>query len=78
MWREQQGLGTVYSLSEIPRRDGTANVIVLVDLPEGVRIMSGLTSTSSTDVPIGSRVRVVVGSRGDAIVPLVEAVPGDS
>lgn len=51
-WEESAGRGTVYSSTDVHTREETYNV-ALVDLDEGLRVMS----TVAVGVPIGVRVR---------------------
>ena len=53
-WVEASGLGTVYSITVSRRRDGDHN-IALIDLDEGVRMMSTITGVETA--PIGARVK---------------------
>jgi uncharacterized OB-fold protein len=46
------GRGVVYSTTTVHAREGVRNV-VLVDLEEGVRVMSEVVGTASDDVRIG-------------------------
>lgn len=58
-WEESAGLGTVYSSSDVHTREGAYNV-ALVDLDEGLRVMS----TVELGVAIGTRVRGRVDDEG--------------
>lgn len=51
-WEESAGRGTVYSSTDVHAREETYNV-ALVDLDEGVRVMS----TVEVGAAIGARVR---------------------
>jgi uncharacterized OB-fold protein len=57
-WERSAGLGTVYSVSSIPRRDGDAIVVCLVDVDEGFRMMSNLIGDNAGLIKIGERVQV--------------------
>lgn len=63
-WREASGEGTVYAVSVQrkpgPGRDPDAGpyAVVLVDLPEGVRIMSNVVGCDPDDVTVGMAVTV--------------------
>lgn len=63
-WREASGRGTVYAVSVQhrpgPGRDPDAGpyAVVLVDLPEGVRIMSNVVGCPPEDVAVGMAVEV--------------------
>ncbi|HVL30702.1 MAG TPA: OB-fold domain-containing protein [Solirubrobacteraceae bacterium] len=50
------GDGVVYSTTTVHARDGAYNV-ALVDLAEGVRVMSAVVGVAPDDVRIGMRVR---------------------
>jgi hypothetical protein len=51
-WEESAGAGTVYSSSDLHRRDEEPYNVSLVDLDEGYRVMS----TVAVGVAIGTRV----------------------
>jgi hypothetical protein len=67
-WRVCAGTGTVYSTTVVRRRDAPPRSLVLVDLDEGVRLMSRVVGTPPEDVRIGDRVRVA----WDGDVPVFE------
>lgn len=57
-WIESMGMGTVYSLTWISQRPpAPAYNVVLVDLDEGVRLMSRVDGTNVETLQIGCRVR---------------------
>lgn len=58
-WVEASGMGRIYSITVNRRRDGDHN-IALVDLDEGVRMMSTIVGVET--MPIGSRVKARVAS----------------
>lgn len=61
-WVHASGLGTVYSTSTMARRaeaGGDYNV-ALIDLDEGVRMMSRVEGVAPEDVAIGQRVQAKV------------------
>ena len=55
-WEESMGFGTVYSSTAVHTREETYNVAI-VDLDEGVRVMSAVAGAEPDAVPIGARVR---------------------
>lgn len=62
-WVDVSGSGEIYSASVVrrkPERGGDYS-IVLVDLDEGVRMMSTVTDAVPTEVAIGQRVRLGIG-----------------
>lgn len=61
-WIEPSGLGTVYSTTVVRRKpeDGGDYNVALIDLEEGVRMMSTVEQISPHDVAIGQRVRAQV------------------
>lgn len=56
-WVEASGLGRVYSITVSRRREGDHN-IALIDLDEGVRMMSTILDVETA--PIGARVRSTI------------------
>lgn len=73
-WVECSGWGTVYSVSVLVPRGADPYVVVLVDVDEGVRMMSNVVGGSPQDVAIGDRVRVRIEDRDGAALPLFEGV----
>ena len=69
-WVEARGTGTVYAITANRSREG-ANVIVLVDLDEGPRMMSRIEGGAL--VPIGTRVRARITEQDGE--PLVVFAP---
>ncbi|MEJ7584847.1 MAG: OB-fold domain-containing protein [Acidimicrobiales bacterium] len=63
-WREASGNGVVYAVSVMsgpanPFMEGRApSVVALIDLPEGVRMMSNVVSAAPEEVAVGQAVRV--------------------
>ncbi|ANY18261.1 DNA-binding protein [Bordetella pseudohinzii] len=77
-WTEPSGLGTVYSFSIVRRKPdagGDYNV-ALVDLEEGVRMMSRIDGVALDDLRIGMPVRARV-LRGEGL-PLLVFVPTEA
>jgi uncharacterized OB-fold protein len=66
-WVEASGFGTVYSITVTRAREGNYN-IALIDLDEGVRMMSTIEGVES--LPIGARVRAKIAKLNgvDAVV----------
>ena len=64
-WEESAGHGPVYSTTAVHAREETYNVAI-VDLDEGVRVMSAVAGAPPDTVPIGARVRGRV--EGDRLV----------
>ena len=73
-WVEASGLGTVYSITVTRAREGDYN-IALIDLDEGVRMMSTIEGVET--LPIGARVRGHVAKLNgvDAVVFQPAAAP---
>jgi uncharacterized OB-fold protein len=69
-WSPADGTGVIYSATVNRAREGDRSV-VLVDLVEGVRMMSTVVDTPPDAVRIGDRVTLAVDRRGSA--PLVVA-----
>lgn len=79
-WRDSAGQGAVYSLSAIPQKDSEDHVVCLVDLDEGFRMMSTISSGTGQPCVIGSRVSASIQpGQGDAAKPrVVFAAEADS
>lgn len=62
-WQPSPGTGTVYSTTVVARRpaDGGPYNVVLVDLDEGVRMMSRVDDVPPEQVAIGQRVVAYIG-----------------
>ena len=70
-WESPGGEGTVYAVTTVRRRPdaGGDRNVCLVDLDEGVRLMSRVEGVASEDVRIGQRVRSrVVQENGHGLV----------
>jgi uncharacterized protein len=73
-WFTAAGTGRVYSYT-VPHRafgefaDQTPFTVALVDLDEGVRMMTRIVGISPTDVEIGMRVQMTVEQIADADLP---------
>lgn len=61
-WKAPQGTGTVYAVTTVRRKpaDGGDYNVSLVDLDEGVRLMSRVDQLAPGDVKIGQRVKARV------------------
>lgn len=80
-WVDASGRGTVYSYTVVHRAASEAlaplvpYVVALVELVEGVRLMTRLRAVSPDDVRIGDAVRVVFEPAADDVaLPLFEPV----
>jgi uncharacterized protein len=69
-WVESTGQGTVYSTTTIAPRGRVPYAVVLIDLDDGVRLMSNVVGIPAAQVAIGGRVRVQIESRETGAVPL--------
>jgi hypothetical protein len=70
-WVEPAGTGTVYSTTTVRRKSeaGGDYDVSLIDLDEGVRMMSRVDGMAPTQVRIGMRVRArVIGNQGAGLV----------
>ncbi len=67
-WVEPKGTGTVYSTTTVRRKPdaGGDYDVSLIELDEGVRMMSRVEGIAPTEVKIGTRVRAKVAA-GDGI-----------
>jgi hypothetical protein len=75
IWQRSGGTGTVYSTSAVARRGAEPVAVVLVDLDDGIRLMSNVVGMPAGDVRIGMRVKVRIEHREDGAVPLFEESP---
>lgn len=80
-WVEAKGGGTVYSTTTVRRKPdaGGDYDVSLIDLDEGVRMMSRVEGISPSDVKIGMRVEAaIVDNKGKGLVVFRPAtgVPG--
>jgi uncharacterized protein len=70
-WVEPKGTGVVYSTTTVRRKPeaGGDYDVSLIDLDEGVRMMSRVEGVAPTEVAIGMRVRAkVVDNKGAGVV----------
>ena len=79
-WTPPQGGGTVYAVTTVRRRpaDGGDLNISLIDLDEGVRLMSRVDNLGADEVRIGQRVRArvqVQDGRGLVLFDATKATP---
>lgn len=81
-WAAPTGLGTVYAVTTVSRaaEAGGDYNISLIDLDEGVRLMSSIEEMLPADVTIGLRVKARVANRNDRAVLLFSRadVAGDA
>ena len=63
-WVQPQGDGTVHAVTTVRRKadDGGDYNVSLIDLPEGVRLMSRVEGLPPSEVKIGQRVRARVAA----------------
>jgi uncharacterized OB-fold protein len=66
-WVEASGTGTIYSITVNRRRDGSSNV-ALIDLDEGVRIISTLPNVETAAIGTRVQARIAQLESGPAIV----------
>lgn len=72
-WRVSGGRGVIYSVTIVHRPLDEASkphVVALIDLDEGVRLMSELVDCPPERIAIGHRVEVRFARRGDRTVPV--------
>lgn len=77
-WKAPGGLGTVHAVTTVRRKpaDGGDLNVSLVDLDEGVRLMSRIENLAPEAVRIGQRVRARVQVKDGRSLVLFEAVEG--
>ncbi len=72
-WIEASGLGTVYSVTVVGQRPPAEPYnVTLVDLDEGVRLMSRIEAIAPDAIRIGQRVRLRIAREGEDFVPLFD------
>lgn len=72
-WIEASGLGTVYSVTVVGQRPPAEPYnVALVDLDEGVRLMSRIEGIAADAVRIGQRVRLRIAWEGEEFVPVFD------
>jgi uncharacterized OB-fold protein len=59
-WRQSAGAGTVYSATTVHRRDHDPYTVGLIDLDEGIRVMTWIDDAQPDVPPIGWRAVVSV------------------
>lgn len=74
-WRPLSGRGKVYSYSIVRRAPSPAfgvgpYVVALVDLDEGIRILTNIVGVQPESVAIGQAVAATFEARGDTAVPV--------
>ena len=57
-WRVSSGAGTVYSTTTIHRPDEEPYDLSLIELDDGIRVLSRVVGVAAESVAIGTRVRV--------------------
>lgn len=73
-WVEAAGTGTVHAVTiEHPRPPAAPRALVLVDLDEGVRMLSRMPDVAAESIRIGDRVRARIVA--EAEIPHVVFVP---
>ena len=75
-WVRPQGSGTVHAVTTVRRKAGAGGDynVSLIDLPEGVRLMSRVEGLPPSDVKIGQRVRARVAD-GRVVFDLEGSMP---
>jgi len=77
-WKQPSGLGTVHAVTTVRRKpaDGGDLNVSLVDLDEGVRLMSRVANLAPQDVRIGQRVKARVQVKDGRGLVLFDALEG--
>ncbi len=75
-WGTSGGRGVVYATTAVHSRDGEPYNVALVDLEEGIRMMSRVEGIPAEEVEVGRRVRFEVREEDDGpvavFVPMAE------
>ncbi|MEX1195462.1 MAG: OB-fold domain-containing protein [Dehalococcoidia bacterium] len=75
-WKEASGVGTVYSFSVVRRAAAPAfqgmipYIVALVDLEEGIRMITHITDCDPEKLKIGARVVVHFREQGEFKLPV--------
>lgn len=78
-WIAAQGTGHVYSVTvQYPRPPAPPHAVVLVDLEEGVRMLSHMPSVAAESIRIGDRVRARIVTDGENPMVVFDPVEGDA
>lgn len=72
-WQQSSGLGRIYTYT-VSGPASDRQVLALVELDEGVRMLSNIVDATPEDLAIGARVRVAFARAGAVRVPVF--VPG--
>ena len=77
-WTQPQGSGTVYAVTTVRRKapDGGDLNVSLIDLDEGVRLMSRVDNLPANQVRIGQRVKARVQVKDGRGLVLFDAIEG--
>jgi uncharacterized protein len=77
-WREPNGMGTVYAVTTVRRKpaDGGDLNVSIIELEEGVRLMSRVDNRAPAEVKIGQRVRARVLVHDGKGMVVFDAVEG--
>lgn len=76
-WRVSSGLGTVYTMTTIHRRDRAPYNVSMIELNEGFRMMSRVEDADPGEVRIGMRVRMHMHPGDDEQHPYPIFVPAE-
>ena len=77
-WIDASGYGSIYSLTTVHRGPSAAfkerqpYIVALIDLPEGVRMMSNIVGDEASQAQIGDAVQVRFEARGEGSLPVFE------
>lgn len=78
-WVEASGLGTVYATSVMRQRPPTPSYnVALIDLDEGVRMMSRVEGVAPEAVRIGLRVKARIAHEGETPLVVFDPLEGAS
>jgi uncharacterized protein len=71
-WEPSTGRGRIYASTTVYARGEKPYNVALVDMDEGVRLMTRVVGIPPDDVRIGMAVRVLVHREGDHALPVAE------
>jgi len=75
-WVEARGVGLVHSVTvQYPRLPAPPHAVVLVDLDEGVRMLSHMPNVPADTIRIGDRVRARIVTGGEIPMVVFDPIP---
>lgn len=78
-WQPAAGTGSIYSYTIVASSpDKPRKVVALVELDEGVQVLTNIVDSDEQALRVGARVALVIGRAGTLKVPLFRILTGTS